>query len=118
MLEGGKRCAQHLRGRPIATQLIHSLLAPGRGGSELHRPLSEGGSLAAAASVEHMPFVGALSPDLRSPCARLATVAPAAPLQASAGCQSRLRRGWDAPGQTADAARELFPTFECGPRAD
>jgi hypothetical protein len=44
MLECRKHRAQHLRGRPIATQLIHSPLARGSGRSEFHGPLSGPGS--------------------------------------------------------------------------
>jgi hypothetical protein len=86
VLDCGKRRAQHLRGRSIATQLIHSPLARGRGRSELHGEGPESRPLRAAALVEHVPFIGAVTPDLRWHCARLATVAPAEPPRASIVC--------------------------------
>jgi hypothetical protein len=86
MLECRKCRAQHLRSRPISTQLLHSHLARRGRGSELHGLFPGGGSLGAAVSVEHIPFASALSADLRSERVPLASVAPPALPQALVVC--------------------------------
>src|SRR5215467_824216 len=44
MVEGRKRCTQHRRRGPIATQLFHLLFARGSRESEFHERLTEVGS--------------------------------------------------------------------------
>jgi hypothetical protein len=79
VLERRKRRAQRLRGRPIATQLVHSPLASGSGWSELHGPRSGSGCCQRRGESSTCQPASVLSPALRSQRARRATVAPRAP---------------------------------------